>query len=77
MEFFRFYFFSDEDFVEFLGIFRNFKVFFLFAKMCFFGIEILNFVFFDGIFSMNIVLDFVLNGMGVSFICNLFIGYIL
>lgn len=77
MEFFRFYFFSDEDFVEFLGIFRNFKVFFLFVKMCFFGIEILNFVFFDGIFSMNIVLDFVLNGMGVSFICNLFISNIL
>lgn len=74
MEFPRLYFLSDEDLVELLGISRNPKALLPFAKMCFPGIETLNFALPDGISSMNTALDFALNGMGAIFICNLFTG---
>lgn len=72
MEFPRLYFLSDEDLVELLGISRNPKALLPFAKMCFPGIETLNFALPDGISSMNTALDFALNGMGASCICNSF-----
>lgn len=62
MEFPRLYFLSDEDLVELLGISRNPKALLPFAKMCFPGIETLNFTLPDGISSMNTALDFALNG---------------
>uniref|UniRef100_A0A8W8M9M4 AAA+ ATPase domain-containing protein n=1 Tax=Magallana gigas TaxID=29159 RepID=A0A8W8M9M4_MAGGI len=61
MEFPRLYFLSDEDLVELLGISRNPKALLPFAKMCFPGIETLNFALPDGISSMNTALDFALN----------------
>ncbi|XP_056008158.1 dynein heavy chain domain-containing protein 1-like [Ostrea edulis] len=61
MEFPRLYFLSDEDLVELLGISRNPKALLPFAKMCFPGIETLNFTLPDGISSMNTALDFALN----------------
>nr|XP_022307449.1 dynein heavy chain domain-containing protein 1-like isoform X4 [Crassostrea virginica] len=61
MEFPRLYFLSDEDLVELLGISRNPKALLPIAKMCFPGIETLNFALPDGISSMNTALDFALN----------------
>ncbi|XP_062587861.1 dynein heavy chain domain-containing protein 1-like, partial [Saccostrea cucullata] len=61
MEFPRLYFLSDEDLVVLLGISRNPKALLPFAKMCFPGIETLNFALPDGISSMNSALDFALN----------------
>lgn len=72
MEFPRLYFLSDEDLVELLGISRNPKALLPFAKMCFPGIETLNFALPDGISSMNTALDFALNGMSAGFTCNSF-----